>query len=147
MASSAELSRQGKRLLQIGIALVLFASFEGFAIPQMASPRIGLSTHTLSALEGIFLLVQGLLWPRLQLSATLSRLAFWCSIYSTLAILGAYTLAALSGAGIESIALNGQLPEGLSHGSASLEGAIRLAAYSSAPTGITCYGLILWGLR
>jgi hydroxylaminobenzene mutase len=126
---------------------VLCSSFEGFVIPQMASPRIGLSAHTLGAIEGIFLLAQGLLWPRLRLGALASRIAFWCSIYSALAILAAYTTAAVLGFGIETIAINGQLPQGLAHGNALQETVIQFLAYSSAPTSITCFALIFWGLR
>ena len=47
------LARQGHRLLQIGVALFLFTSFEGFAIPYFASPIVGRSVHTLSALFGL----------------------------------------------------------------------------------------------
>ena len=42
------LSHQGRRLLQLGVALFLFTSFEGFAIPALASPYLGRSVHTLS---------------------------------------------------------------------------------------------------
>jgi len=93
------LSRQGNRLLQIGVALLVFSSLEGFAIPYFASPRLGLSAHTLSALEGVLLLALGLAWLRvLNLSATMSRIAFWLLVYSTVAILAAYMMAALWGA-------------------------------------------------
>jgi hypothetical protein len=43
MISTSLLSRQGHRLLQVGVAMFLFTSFEGFAIPYLASPRRGLS--------------------------------------------------------------------------------------------------------
>ena len=65
-ASHTLLSRQGQRLLQIGVVLFLYSSVFGFAIPFLGSPRIGLSVHTLSALQGVVLLAQGLLWPRLN---------------------------------------------------------------------------------
>lgn len=45
------LSLQGHRLLQMGVALLMFSSLEGFAIPYFSAPRLGLSAHTLSALE------------------------------------------------------------------------------------------------
>jgi hydroxylaminobenzene mutase len=139
--------RQSRRLLQAGILFMLYASFEGFVIQRMASPRIGLSTHTLAAMEGIFLLVQGLLWPRLRLSRVAALIAFWCSLYSALAILAAYTMAAVLGVGIETISLAGHLSGGLSHGNAFQETAIEVLSYSSAPTGIVCFALIFWGLR
>ena len=42
MNSSNILPREGHRLLQIGVALLLFSSFEGFAIPYFAAPRLAL---------------------------------------------------------------------------------------------------------
>jgi (hydroxyamino)benzene mutase len=141
------LPRQGQRLLQIGIALFLYSSFDGFAIPYLGSPRIGLSVHTLSALQGVFLLTLGLLWPRLKLGVTASWVAFWCLIHGTFAILAAYTIAAVWGVGNETITLMGELPHGLAHGSAFQEAFIKVLAYSSAPTGLTSFALILWGLR
>jgi len=146
-ASNILLSRQGQYLLQIGIILIFYSSFDGFAIPFLKSPRIGLSVHTLSALQGLFLLAQGLLWPKLKLSVTASWVAFWSSLYGTFAILGAYTIAAIWGVGNETIVLMGELPHGLSHGSMFQETFIKVLAYSSAPTGLTCFELILWGLR
>jgi hydroxylaminobenzene mutase len=140
-------ARQGHRLLQLGIVLVLYSSLGGFVIPYLGSQRIGLSVHTLSASQGILLLTLGLLWPRLQLAVTTSRLAFWCLIYSTLAILMAYTIAAIWGVGLDTIRLMGELPHGLSRGTAGQETFIAVLAYSSAPTGLAAFSLILWGLR
>jgi hydroxylaminobenzene mutase len=129
------------------MALFLFSSLDGFAIPLLASPRIGLSVHTLSALQAVMLLAIGLLWPKLNLSPRASKIAFWCWLYSTLAILAAYTVAAFWGVGIETISLMGELPHGLSRGSPFQETFIKVLAYSSAPMGLTAFGLILWCLR
>ena len=74
-------ARQGYRLLQIGVALFLLTSFEGFAIPYFASPIVGRSAHTLSALFGLMLLAFGLVWLRLRLGAALARIAF-CFVLS-----------------------------------------------------------------
>ena len=141
------LSRQGQRLLQFGLALILYASFEGFVIPSLGSQRIGLSVHTLSAYQAVLLLALGLLWPRLRLGGIASRIAFWCLVYSAVAILAAYTIAAVWGVGIETIRLAGELPHGLSHGTPLQERTIAVFAYSSAPTGLTAFVLILYGLR
>ena len=137
------LTRQSQRLLQIGVGLLLFASFEGFAIPIVAAPHLGLSAHTLSALQSVLLLALGLAWTRLNLGDVASRAAFWLLVYSTFAILTAYVLGALWGAG------NGTMPmaAGVAHGSPTQEGVIKVVAYSSAPTGIVSFALILWGLR
>ncbi|MDQ8732024.1 hypothetical protein [Bradyrhizobium sp. LHD-71] len=136
-------ARQGHRLLQVGVALFLFTSFWGFAIPVVAAPRLGLSVHTLSALQGVMLIALGLIWPRLQLSALMVRSAFWLLIYATLAILAAFVLGAVWSAGAETM----PLAAGTAHGSSFQESAIRLIAYSSAPTGIIAFALIFWGLR
>lgn len=143
MSTSIVLSRQGHRLLQVGIALFLFISLEGFAIPYLAAPRLGLSVHTLGALQGVLLLTVGLVWPKLNLGATMSRIAFWFLIYSAFAILTAYLLGAVWGAGNETM----RLAAGTAHGNAFQEGVIKGVAYSSAPTGLVSFGLILWGLR
>jgi len=93
------------------------------------------------------LLVQGLLWPRLTLRDRTSRIAFWCSIHGNLSILVAYTIAAIWGAGIETIQLMGELPHGLSRGTPFQEGLIFVLTVASAPTGLISSVLILWGLR
>jgi hydroxylaminobenzene mutase len=147
MATSTAVGRQGQRLLQGGMLLLLYSSAEGFAIPHLASSRIGLSVHTLSGFEGVFLLTQGLLWTRLKLGVTASRIAFWCALYATVAILAAYTIAAVWGVGNETIQLMGELPHGLAHGTPFQENVIKILGYSSAPTGLIWFALVLWGLR
>ena len=136
------LSRQGHRLLQIGVALFLLTSFEGFVIPSLAAPRLGLSAHSLMALLGVLLIAVGLLWPKLRGVATL-RLAFWTLVYSSLAIVAAYLLGAIWGAGNSTM----PLAAGTAHGSDFQEAVIKVVAYPSAPTGIISFALIFWGLR
>ena len=136
------LARQGQRLLQIGVGLLLFASFEGFVIPHFAAPRLGLSAHTLSALQSVLLLALGLAWTRLNLGDVPARMAFWLLVYSTFAILAAYVLGAFWGAGNETFSM----AAGVARGSQMQEAVIKVAAYSSAPTGIVSFALIFWGL-
>src|SRR4029450_2909008 len=136
------LSRQGHRLLQLGVALFLFTSFEGFAVPYFAAPNLGRSVHTLSAFSGVLLLTLGLVWPRLNLGATAARIAFWFLIYSDFATIVAFLMAALWCAGNSIM----PLAAGAARGSDFQEAAIRVMAYSAGPTGITSFALILWGL-
>jgi hydroxylaminobenzene mutase len=147
MDISSVLERQRQRLLQIGIGLLVYSSLDGFAIPYLGSPRIGLSVHTLSADQGVLLLTQGFLWSRLKLGVTASWVAFWCLLHGAFAILAAYSVAAVWGVGNETIQLMGELPHGLSHGTVFQETVIKVLAYSSAPTGLAWLGLVLWGLR
>jgi (hydroxyamino)benzene mutase len=143
MNSSNLLSRQGHRLIQIGVALFLFLSLEGFAIPYFPVARLGLSVHTLSALEGLILLTLGLAWPRLNLGARSARIAFWLLVYSTFATLAPYVMAAVWGAGNSII----PLAAGAARGSAFQEAVIDVVLYSAAPTILISLALILWGLR
>ena len=147
MNQTTAVSRQTQRLLQCGVALLIFISLEGFVIPVFASPRIGLSVHTLGATQSVLLLALGALWPKLRLGVRVQAIAFWTLLYSTLAILAAYVIAAAWGVGNETIGLMAELPHGLLHGTAFQENVIRVVAYSSAPTGLTAFALVLWGLR
>lgn len=143
VALERTLSRQGQRMLQMGIALFLFASLEGFAVPYFAAPLLGRSVHTLCALSGVILLALGLLWPRLTLGATTSRLAFWLFIYSDFATIVGFLMAAMWGAGNESI----PLAAGSVHGTAFQEVAIKVVMYSAGAPVLISLVLILWGLR
>jgi hydroxylaminobenzene mutase len=84
-----------------------------------------------------------LLWPRLSLGAAASRVAFYFLIYSSFAIMAAYLLGAIWGAGNTTMTL----AAGPAHGTDAQEAVIKVVAYSSAPTGIISFALILWGLR
>ena len=143
MVPSNVLPRQGHRLLQIGVALFLFTSFEGFAVPYVAAPNLGRSVHTLSGFSGVFLLALGLVWPRLKLNTAAAQVAFWFLIYSDLATIASFLMAALWGAGNTIM----PLAAGAAHGTNFQENTIAAVAYSGAPTGITSFALILWGLR
>ena len=130
-------------MLQIGVALFMFSGLEGFAIPSLPVPRLGLSVHTLSALQGVILLGLGLLWPRLNLGTTTSRIAFWLYIYSSFATLVPYAMAAVWGAGNSTI----PLAAGAAHGTAFQEASIKVVLYTAAPTFLISMALIIWGLR
>jgi hydroxylaminobenzene mutase len=142
MNASLIASHQSLRLLQSGVALLLFTSLLGFAIPYVAAPQLGLAAHKLAALQSVLLMAMGVAWPRLNLNAVALRAAFWLFIYAAFAILSAYLLGAFWGAGNETMRLGG----GTAHGSALQEAIIKVMAYSSAPTGIISFALILRGL-
>lgn len=140
---SEMLSRQGRYLLQLGIALFLFTSVEGFVIPTLVVPSLGRSVHTLSAFTGVLFVAVGLMWPMLKFGTTAARIAFWFLVYSALATIAGFVIAAFWGAGgsIMPIAAQG------ARGSDLQETIIQLVMYPAAPTGIVAFVLILWGLR
>lgn len=133
----------GHRLLQVGAGLLLVTSLQGFLIPALASPRIALSAHTLAVFQSLLFLALGLVWPRLRLSTILSRIAWWCLVFSGLSILAAYVMAAFWGAGSETL----RFAAAGFHGTPGQEAAIGAAALASAPTGLIALCLVLWGLR
>ncbi len=93
------------------------------------------------------MLAIGVIWPKLSLGRRASGIAFWTLVYSALAILAAYVVAAIWGVGNETIRLMGELPHGLTHGTVFQETFIKVLSYSSAPTGLAALAIILWGLR
>ena len=143
MNPSETLSRQGRTLLRLGVALFLFTSFEGFPVPHFAVPHLGRSVHMLSAFTGVLFLATGLMWPMLRLGTTAARVAFWLLVYSAFATIAGFAIAALWGAGgsIMPIAAQG------ARGSDLQETVIQIVIYPAAPTGIISFALILWGLR
>ena len=89
----------------------------------------------------VLFLALGLVW--LRLGSAGASLAFGSLVYSGLAIIGAFVLASLWGAGARTM----PLAAGDAQGNAFQEMTIMVVAYSSAPTGIVAFALILWGLR
>jgi (hydroxyamino)benzene mutase len=130
-------------MLQIGVALFVFSAVEGFAIPLVPAPRLGLSVHTLSGLQGVMFLSLGLLWPKLNLSPTKSRIAFWTYFYSSFATLIPYCLAAVWGAGNSTI----PLAAGAARGTPLQEMIIKVVLYSAAAPFFIAMALVLWGLH
>ena len=82
-----------------GVLLFLLGLVNGFAIPKLRSPRMGLSAHLTAVQCGTFLIAAGLLWPRLALAPAWSAAladTLWISLY---VLWLALVLAALFGAG------------------------------------------------
>lgn len=136
-------SHQGQRLLQAGILLFLFALLVGLAVPRFTVPRLGLSTHLLGIMQGIFLMVTGVLWPKLRLTPALFRVGSWLAVYGCFAAWTANLLAGVWGAG------NPMLPlaAGQARGSALQEIIIATGLRTAAVSLIAVAILILWGLR
>ncbi len=135
--------RQAHRLQQLGALLFLLALLVGIVVPRFAVPRLGLSAHLLGVMQGLFLLVLGLLWPKLNLTQALSRTLFWLAAYGCFAAWTANVVAGVWGAG------NSMLPiaAGQARGSLLQEGIITLELRTAAVSLIATLILILWGLR
>jgi hydroxylaminobenzene mutase len=143
MSTSNWSLREGHRLLQVGMLLFLLALLVGLAVPRFAVPRLGLSAHLLGIMQGIFLMVIGVLWPRLRLTRAVSRLGCYLALYGCVAAWTANVLAGIWGAG------NSMLPmaAGQARGNALQEGMIATGLITAALSLISAAIVILWGLR
>lgn len=138
-----DISRQGHRLLQIGVTLLLLSALLGLAVPQFAVPRLALSAHLVGILQGLLLLALGLVWPRLRLGPAQSRIAFWLVVYQSIAAPLSNLLAGAWGAGNSII----PMAAGAAHGTAAQEAVINAGLRSAGAALIVGLVLILWGLR
>ncbi len=145
MDTSAEgrSAREGHRLIQAGLLLFLYALLVGLAVQHFAIPRLGLSTHLLGIMQGLFLVLIGLVWPRLRLTPRLSRAAAWLAVYGCLAPSAANLVAAIWGAGHTML----PIAAGEARGSPLQEGIITVALRTGAASLIATSALVLWGLR
>jgi (hydroxyamino)benzene mutase len=90
---------QSDRLLFLGVLLFLFGLLIGLFIPMMTNPRMGLSAHLEGIMNGMFLVVLGLIWNKLVLSDKWLIYSFWLTLYSSFANFIAVSIAAITGAG------------------------------------------------
>lgn len=143
MKLSDRLRRDGHRLLQVGALLFLLGLAVGLAVPRFAIPRLGLSTHLLGIMQGMLLMVAGLVWPKLEVTPPLSRFGSGLAIYGCLAGWTANLCGAVWGAGSSMM----PMAAGSARGSALQEGAIRVLLVSAALSLVAASVLMLWGLR
>ncbi|HEX3553226.1 MAG TPA: hydrogenase [Thermoanaerobaculia bacterium] len=73
------------RLLFAGILLFFLALLTGLALPIIPYPKLGLGAHLTGLMNGMFLVLLGLLWSRLVLSARAASLTFGLVVYAAYA--------------------------------------------------------------
>jgi (hydroxyamino)benzene mutase len=88
-------------LMQLGILLFLLGLLTGLAGPKLKNPRMGLASHLEGVMNGMFLVILGLVWPRLGLSHAWLVVTFWLIVYAAFANWVATLLAAAWGAGAQ----------------------------------------------
>jgi hydroxylaminobenzene mutase len=86
-------------LFELGLVLFLLGLLTGFAVPALKNPRMALSSHLEAVLNGMFLVLLGLLWPHVDLPRALAVTAVGLIVYSGYANWMATLLAAAWGAG------------------------------------------------
>lgn len=135
--------RLGIRLLQLGVVLFLLGLLTGFAVPMAANPRMALSSHLEGVLNGIFLLVMGIIWGRLSIGAGTSRVTFGLLAYGTFANWATTLAAAMWGAGETMMPLAGAGYTGTS----AQEMLIAFGLLSLSLAMVVVCPVVLWGLR
>ncbi len=136
----SELSR---KLLRYGILLFLIGLITGFAIPAMQNPRMGLSSHLEGVMNGMLLVLFGLLWPKLNLPDKLLKWGFWLSLFGTYTNWATTLFAGFFGAGAEMMPIAGA---GLT-GAMWQEIIIKFGLIFLSLSMLAVCGIILWGLR
>lgn len=90
---------RGRALLWFGVLLFLLGLLTGLATGAMTNPRMGLSSHLEAVMNGLFLMVLGLLWGRLRLSMRWLTALFWLALYGTYVNWATTLAAAIFGTG------------------------------------------------
>ena len=101
-------------LFRLGLVLFLIGLLTGLAVPFLRNSRMGLSSHLEGVLNGMFLVLLGLLWPHTHLSHAWGVTAVALLVYSTFANWLATLLAAAWGAGSRIAPIAARRPRSLS---------------------------------
>ncbi len=119
-------SEQGDKLIFLGLFLFLIGLTVGVFVQNMPNPRMALSAHLEGVMNGMFLVILGLIWKRLILPQTLLKVTFWLVVYGTFANLIAVIIAAVTGFGKMMPIAGGQ------EGAGAIEGLISFLLVSLA---------------
>lgn len=139
---SSTTSGQGHRLILLGLVLFLLGLLTGLASPGFANPRMGLAAHVEGVMNGMFLAVLGLVWPRAALGAMAARVACWLVVYAAFANWLATTLSGVWGAGSPMMPIAGA---GMT-GSAAQEIVIQFLLITLAIAMVVGVVMAIWGL-
>ncbi|GIW14104.1 MAG: hydrogenase [Tepidiforma sp.] len=134
---------QGVLLIRAGVLLFLLGLLTGLLGPAAANDRLLLSSHLEAVLNGMFLMLLGLAWPRLVLGERPLKLAFAGALVGTYANWATTLLAAFLDAGQRFMPIAGAGAEGTRWEEALVAGG--LATLTVAMLGATA--IILAGLR
>lgn len=86
-----------RSLIRSGFVLFLLALITGLAVPAFTNPRMGLAAHLEGVMNGMLLVVSGLVWGHLEISSRLSKITYWLLLYAAYANWGVTSLAAALG--------------------------------------------------
>lgn len=99
---------RSRQLKLLGMILFLLGLIAGLTLMNFKNPRMGLSAHLEGVMNGLFLVVAGIIWQDLQLPARLQNILYATLLYGTFAnftftllsaILGTSKTTPIAGAG------------------------------------------------
>lgn len=129
-------------LFRYAFVLILLSLIGGFFIPAMATPRLGLSAHTIGTLSGVLLIAVGAIWQHFHLSTAQGTWLKWSWLYSSYINWLACLVGAMLGVGkMTPIASAGHV------GNNTAEALVSVLFVSVALASFLAVGLSLWGLR
>lgn len=129
-------------LFVTGLSLFLLGLFTGFAVPGMKNPRMGLASHVEAHMNGMFLVLLGLLWPFVQLNAVWEKVSVALLVYGAFANWFATLIAGLWGAGGRMM----QIAAADHVGSSAREGFIKFLLVSLSIADVIGVGIVLFGI-
>ena len=91
------LSLQGRRLLIHGTVLFLLGLLNGFLVPYLPIPRMGLSAHLAGVQDALVLWAFGLMWVHVGLDGWTEVLARWMALYGMYGLWAGLLLSAILG--------------------------------------------------
>ena len=142
MEKSETKKQQSNKLIFLGVILFLIGLIIGLLVPIFANPRMGVSSHIEGVLNGIFLIVLGLIWNKVDLSNKWLKITFWLAVYGTFANCFGILIAAIFNAGkMLGIVANGQ------EGTPVVEGIVTFSLLSLSIAMLVVCITILIGLR
>jgi hydroxylaminobenzene mutase len=123
------------------MVLVLAGLLMGTVVQAVANPRIGLSAHTGTLMNGILLLGMGAFWPVLALAPRVETLGWWLLVAGSYLSSGALFLAGVFGT-------SGSTPlHGAGHAGTPWQEALVAAGLTVGAVGVLAgCGIALWGL-
>ena len=136
-------SHLGRKLIKYGIILLLLGLLTGFAIPAMKNPRMGLSSHLEGTLNGMLLIIFGIIWPKLRLSTRALKWGYGLVLFGTFTNWLTTFVAGIWGAGAEMMPFAGGDYVGL----AWQENLIKLGLLSLSIAMVIVTGILVWGMR
>ena len=139
--TSAAILEQARRLAWHGVLLFVLGLATGVPIAAFTNPRMGLSAHLTGVQNGMALILFGILWPQLRLTARMRTVVSVLLLASLYGLWADLTLAAILGTS------HATPIAGAGHqGSAAAEFFVTAVLYVSAIALLVAAPLVLRGL-